>query len=293
MVKKIMQSSPLILLTLISLASLIIFPTAYSQTDEESLMEKGLNALNNSQPEKAMSYFDKILEIDPENVQALMNKGSILGTLGSHSEAIYYYDKILEIEPNNTSILNNKGTAFSNLEKYSEALSYFDKVLQIDPANKLAMSLKSYVLTNFFLDSPRNEIFQRMVIYTQIIIRNSNDNLVLYLESERALLPSLVGINDTIFKYMDTGWHDADFRNIATFSVSSENVTRNGQDLEWATIHHSGTYFGPDTVVSNSVLLSPTPQETGTFLLMSYHDGYPLTYGDQFDISWNVLTPIS
>jgi len=291
MVKKTIQLNPLILLTLISLALLIIFPTAYSQTDEESLMEKGINALINSQAEEAISYFDKVLESDPENVQALMNMGSIAGSLGNHSEAIYYYDKVLEIESNNTSALNNKGTAFSNLENYSEAISYFDKVLKIDPENQEAEALRTFVLTHFFLESPRNEILQRMAIYNQIIIRNSNGDLVAYLETESIQLYNPTNFNDVISKYMDIGWVDFDPRNLGTISISSENVTRNGQDLSWTTINSSGTYYGPDLVVSNTLILTPDPNEVGRTLLRSYHDGYPIAYGDNFSILWNVLKP--
>ena len=130
--------------------SLVIYQTAYSQTDEESLMEKGIDAILDSQFEDAIAYFDKILEKDPQNTQALTNKGVALGNLGKSSEAISLFDKVLEIDPNNLDALNNKGAALVALEKYDEALLYFDRILAIDPENQSAKISKKIILNREF-----------------------------------------------------------------------------------------------------------------------------------------------
>ena len=44
-----------------------------------------------------------------------------------------YFDKALQIDPNDTDALNSKGDALINLGKYDEAIQYFDKALQVDP----------------------------------------------------------------------------------------------------------------------------------------------------------------
>ena len=61
------------------------------------------------------------------------NKGISLDNLGKYNEAIEYYDKALEIDPENAEALNNKGVALDDLGKYNEAIEYYDKVLEIDP----------------------------------------------------------------------------------------------------------------------------------------------------------------
>ena len=122
MVKITIRLNQPIILILISFTLLTIYPTAYSQTDEESLLQKGINAVLDSQFEEAIIYFDKILESDPQNVKALQNKGVALVNLERHSEAIYHFDKVLEIDPNNTDALNNNGAVFINLAEYGYAL---------------------------------------------------------------------------------------------------------------------------------------------------------------------------
>ncbi len=55
-----------------------------------------------------LRYFDKALEIDPDNTAALNNKGLALAKLGRDDESIAYFDKALEIDPNDAYSLNNK-----------------------------------------------------------------------------------------------------------------------------------------------------------------------------------------
>jgi tetratricopeptide (TPR) repeat protein len=41
----------------------------------------------------------------------LTNKGNALDNLGKHQEAIQYYDKALDLEPNDVIALEDKGSA--------------------------------------------------------------------------------------------------------------------------------------------------------------------------------------
>jgi tetratricopeptide (TPR) repeat protein len=43
-------------------------------------------------------YYDKVLAIDPNDLDTLSNKGIALDDLGQDEEAIGYYDKVLAIE---------------------------------------------------------------------------------------------------------------------------------------------------------------------------------------------------
>ncbi len=143
--------NPFLNIILISIVlSLVIYQTAYSQTDEELLMEKGIDAIFDSQFEEAISYFDKILEKDPQNTKALTNKGVALGSLERTLEAISQFDKVLEIDPNNLDALNNKGAALVKLEKYDEALLYFDRILAIDPEKQSAKISRKIILNRDF-----------------------------------------------------------------------------------------------------------------------------------------------
>jgi tetratricopeptide (TPR) repeat protein len=64
-----------------------------------------------------------------DDVEALFDKGLALDGLGQYEEAISYYDKVLAIDPNNIFALGNKGLGLSNLGRDQEAIEYYDKVL--------------------------------------------------------------------------------------------------------------------------------------------------------------------
>ena len=51
----------------------------------------------------------KYVDIDPNNVDALNNKGIILANQGNYTGAMDYFDKVLAIEPKNVGALINKG----------------------------------------------------------------------------------------------------------------------------------------------------------------------------------------
>jgi tetratricopeptide (TPR) repeat protein len=57
------------------------------------------------------------LSIDPDNVQAFINKGRSLSQLHRIEEAISNYNKALIIEPQNADALINKGLSLYNWKK--------------------------------------------------------------------------------------------------------------------------------------------------------------------------------
>ena len=137
--------SSLLLLYPICLISLTI---AYSTDtfEEESLMQRAYESLNEGEIEYALKLYDEILKLNPTDIHALNYKGLALAGLGNYDEAIQWYDKVLNIDPTNISALNNKGVALYNLGHYDEAIQWYDKVLAIDPNDSDAKYNKSIAL---------------------------------------------------------------------------------------------------------------------------------------------------
>ncbi len=98
--------------------------------------------------EKAIVYNNKALEIDPNFIKALVNKGVALDNLKRYDEAIQLYDKVLKIDPNDINTLNNKGVTLDNLKRYDEAIQLYDKVLKIETNNIDALVNKGVALDN-------------------------------------------------------------------------------------------------------------------------------------------------
>lgn len=61
-------------------------------------------------------------------------------------ESLFYFNKALELDPNNFYILHSKGYALENLGKYQEALKYYDKVLNVNPGDENGLKGRESVL---------------------------------------------------------------------------------------------------------------------------------------------------
>ncbi len=65
-------------------------------------------------------------------INSVLDEANRLFLLGKFQEAISYYDKILEENPNHLGCLNNKGYALSKLKDYDSALQCYATALKLD-----------------------------------------------------------------------------------------------------------------------------------------------------------------
>ena len=72
--------------------------------------------------------------------------------LKKYDEALTWYDKVLEIDPKHVYALHNKGLALANLEKFEEAIVCYDRVLEIDPNHKNSIKSKQLAVDAAKLD---------------------------------------------------------------------------------------------------------------------------------------------
>lgn len=82
--------------------------------------------------EKALGIFNEVLEIEPENIEAINGKGSTLMKLNRFNEADECFNQSLEISENSSALLN-KGIICKHENRYDKALSYYEKALKINP----------------------------------------------------------------------------------------------------------------------------------------------------------------
>lgn len=73
----------------------------------ELKMQLALYHLINKNPEEAISAYDDVLLMDPENFLALRSRGDAYLNMGNHTQAIEDFEKALKVEPNDAALLNN------------------------------------------------------------------------------------------------------------------------------------------------------------------------------------------
>ncbi|MCP4106248.1 MAG: tetratricopeptide repeat protein, partial [Desulfobacteraceae bacterium] len=101
--------------------------------DIDSLNNYG-NALSEiGKYELAIEKFEKALKINPNHIESLSNYGDALSEIGKYELAIEKFEKALKINPNDIDSLNNYGNALSIIGKYESAIEKFEKALKINP----------------------------------------------------------------------------------------------------------------------------------------------------------------
>ncbi|MBF0466935.1 MAG: tetratricopeptide repeat protein [Nitrospirae bacterium] len=89
--------------------------------------------------QEALDYYEKAVELDPQNTLYLNEAGFMYDTLGQYQNAIEYYEQALKIDkknfgdnhPNIARDLNNLGMAYVSLGQYQKAIYYFEQALAI------------------------------------------------------------------------------------------------------------------------------------------------------------------
>ncbi|MGH9931842.1 MAG: tetratricopeptide repeat protein [Pyrinomonadaceae bacterium] len=79
-------------------------------------------------------------------VDALISKGSSLGTLGKHEEEIASYDQAIDLNPENALAWSNKGVALVDLQRLDEALICQERALAFNPRIANVWGNKGHVL---------------------------------------------------------------------------------------------------------------------------------------------------
>jgi tetratricopeptide (TPR) repeat protein len=84
---------------------------------------------------KAIQAYEKVIELDPNHVEAYNNLGIIYQEMGDLERALTTYRRTIEINPKYEKGLNNIGILFHMKGEDEKALEAFSKVLTFNPAH--------------------------------------------------------------------------------------------------------------------------------------------------------------
>lgn len=80
-----------------------------------------------------------------QSTDTLLSGGIALYNLERYNEAIAQFNRVLAVEPTNIDAIYYKGLSLYNLERYIEAIAYYDRILEIDPNNISATKEKEKI----------------------------------------------------------------------------------------------------------------------------------------------------
>ena len=89
--------------------------------------------MNSSLYDRAISDFNKAIEIDPKHAKAYNNRGNAYNSKGLFDLAISDFNRALEINPKYADAYNNRGYAYNAKGLFDLAISDFNRALDINP----------------------------------------------------------------------------------------------------------------------------------------------------------------
>ena len=222
--------------------------------------------------EESIRYYDMILDINPDDQRALLNKGSVLIELGEYHESIKNYDMILDINPKNVKALASKSIALAKLERYSEALTVIDTALMLEPDNEIVKNKKMNFLAGVPTISAHDSIYD---INFRITIRDSSGNFIGVAE----------GSNTRYLPYEIT---DITFANEFT---TKERVIIDG--IVYDRVQKTEEYVNKDTVMNGMWGFTVRDQGFIVDVFQAFTPYITLEEGDNIVAEWMVLKQIS
>jgi predicted O-linked N-acetylglucosamine transferase (SPINDLY family) len=98
--------------------------------------------------ERALSAFERTLELQPGHVQAISARAALLAALGREREARTVLEEARRRYPEDVSVLVNLGYLLEQqAEGREEALRCYDAALALQPSNQAALMNRGYLLT--------------------------------------------------------------------------------------------------------------------------------------------------
>jgi tetratricopeptide (TPR) repeat protein len=105
----------------------------------QELYTKGLNAMLAKRNAEAISYFQKVLAIDPSHVDTLLRMGiSQLREKRPH-EAILHHQKALGLDEHNQEVTFSLAADYEEAKRFDDALAMYQKILSRDSSNLTAL----------------------------------------------------------------------------------------------------------------------------------------------------------
>jgi tetratricopeptide (TPR) repeat protein len=105
----------------------------------EKYRKKGCESREKGEYKESLVYFNKALELRPENAANWFERGSAYYEMGDFTAAIRDYDRVLEIDPGNPNALCNIGLSLYYLDRYNDSLHYFEEAISINPVHVTAL----------------------------------------------------------------------------------------------------------------------------------------------------------
>jgi len=118
---------------------------AQSNEDPETMFNLANDHFVKGEYNEAITIYDDILEIAPNNISTLKMKGITQSNLDQHTSSLKQFFKVLQHRPNDVISLTGMGVGFGNLGEYQESIVYFEKASKEKPNSVVINNYKEFI----------------------------------------------------------------------------------------------------------------------------------------------------
>jgi tetratricopeptide (TPR) repeat protein len=108
----------------------------------------GMTLLQFEQPKLALPYFQRAVEMKPEDTEARFQYGLSLAGLGLIKEATLEFEQVVESDDSHADAYYNLGVAYAYQENRDKAIEMLDKALDVQADHMLAAHAKKILTEN-------------------------------------------------------------------------------------------------------------------------------------------------
>ena len=128
-----------------------------------TLLKKALAWQQQGKSQKALGMYQRIIDADPLNFDALQGMGILYAEAGQWEKALRYISQTVAVQPRNFAAHFNQGKVLQGLDRLEEALACYDRALALRPDYAGAYNNRGNVLKDLHrrkeaLDSYANAI---------------------------------------------------------------------------------------------------------------------------------------
>jgi Tfp pilus assembly protein PilF len=87
------------------------------------------------QSTKAIANYNKALEIDSQDLPALLGLARVYNRLDQPNQAVTLYETAVSCHPENSTIFNDLGLCYARQRRWNDALSNYYKAIRLQPEN--------------------------------------------------------------------------------------------------------------------------------------------------------------
>jgi len=119
---------PLILFSLLAIGA-----CGGGLSEAEKRYNEGLDAQNAGRLEEAVSLYTESIELDPNLIDAYVNRSLAYSLLGRYEEAVKDATQAIELDPKDAGAYSIRSDAYVGLDRLDEAVADANKAIELDP----------------------------------------------------------------------------------------------------------------------------------------------------------------